>query len=346
MAETMGIVMSRISPYHSQGNGRIERRWRDLRFLLRAMVNRTGTNWAELLPCLEYSMNTKTCASTGFSPMELLFGYHPTWTFLVPEGSPKRGQEVPDKRLTLLHETREMAIKMMEEQAVRMEHYANRKRGVTPHFEVGDYVFVSSENLKLKQPCEKLKPVFLGPYVITKRVNDVTYHVGLPADMHNKPVFHCSLLRKCDEQPSEFNPPSELAIAEEEGRLFRIEQLVDSRLVDRRNGMEFLVKWMFEPDDHNTWEFATNLLEFQDLIEEFYERHPTAVGYNNMRVRHRHFSQKEVDKKVTKQNNKVNAGGRLRQEQSVEVPTRRSDRLKASGAGQESIGVQDKFHGV
>ncbi|KAK3572154.1 hypothetical protein QTP86_022234 [Hemibagrus guttatus] len=49
-------------------------------------------------------------------------------------------------------------------------------------------------NLKLKLPCCKLRPHFIGHFRIVCQVNPVTYHLSLPPSYHISPTFHVSLL--------------------------------------------------------------------------------------------------------------------------------------------------------
>ena len=44
---------------------------------LRAFVNFEQNDWALLLPMAEFAYNNAKNASTGFTPFELNYGYHP-----------------------------------------------------------------------------------------------------------------------------------------------------------------------------------------------------------------------------------------------------------------------------
>ncbi|WMV37720.1 hypothetical protein MTR67_031105 [Solanum verrucosum] len=82
----------------------------------------------------------------------------------------------------------------------RQKSYAdNRKRDL--EFEVGDWVYLKISPMKsVMRFCkkEKLRPRYVGPYEILKRVEKVSYELKLPiefAPVH--PVFHISMLKKC-----------------------------------------------------------------------------------------------------------------------------------------------------
>ena len=53
-----------------------------------------------------------------------------------------------------------------------MKHQADRHRSQAPDYEIGDKVWLSTENLKLTRASKKLTERWLGPYDITKRIRD------------------------------------------------------------------------------------------------------------------------------------------------------------------------------
>ncbi|KAM4749075.1 glycerol-3-phosphate acyltransferase 2, mitochondrial-like [Rhinophrynus dorsalis] len=73
--------------------------------------------------------------------------------------------------------------------------HADRRRGATPVFQVGDRLWLFSRNLSLQVPCKKLAPWFVGPYQVLRRNNPVSYTLELPAGMSSYNVFHVSLLK-------------------------------------------------------------------------------------------------------------------------------------------------------
>jgi hypothetical protein len=49
-------------------------------------------------------------------------------------------------------------------------------------------------NIKTTRPCRKLDYQRFGPYLISGKINDVTFCLDLPPHMRLQPVFHISLL--------------------------------------------------------------------------------------------------------------------------------------------------------
>ncbi|XP_071923217.1 uncharacterized protein [Coffea arabica] len=87
----------------------------------------------------------------------------------------------------------------------RQKSYADHRRKDL-EFEEGDMVFLKVTPLRgtiAAKKGKKLKPRYIGPYRIQRRVGTVTYQLELPANMsriHN--VFHVSLLKKYYPDPA------------------------------------------------------------------------------------------------------------------------------------------------
>ncbi len=69
-----GIRMSNTTPYHPQGDGKVERFNRTLLNMLRAIPELEKNNWKEYLLQLTFAYNSTVNRLTGFSPFQLLFG--------------------------------------------------------------------------------------------------------------------------------------------------------------------------------------------------------------------------------------------------------------------------------
>ena len=76
----------------------------------------------------------------------------------------------------------------------RRQYYDN-KRQVEPSLKRGDEVYLLWWNIKTKRPSSKLDYKKLGPFKITKRINDITYKLKLPDTMKIYNTFHISLLK-------------------------------------------------------------------------------------------------------------------------------------------------------
>ena len=86
----------------------------------------------------------------------------------------------------------------------RQKSYADQRRKHL-EFTVGDEVYLKMRTFRGNDPnrkLKKLKPRYMGPFVITERIGAVAYRLVLPpemADFHD--VFHVSVLRKMVREP-------------------------------------------------------------------------------------------------------------------------------------------------
>ena len=81
----------------------------------------------------------------------------------------------------------------MEAQKQQRETY-NRTRVQEPDFQVGEKVYLSTNNLVTDEGSKKLSDLRTGPFTILKKVGDGAYKLLLPKHMKINPVFNVALL--------------------------------------------------------------------------------------------------------------------------------------------------------
>ena len=63
---------------------------------------------------------------------------------------------------------------------------------------------------------EKLAPRYIRPFEILERIDMVAYRLDLPPNMSQVyPVFHISMLRKCNSDPSHMLQPQSMELNED-----------------------------------------------------------------------------------------------------------------------------------
>lgn len=58
-----------------------------------------------------------------------------------------------------------------------------------------EMVWLSTRDIRLRLPCCKLSPRYIGPFTVQGQINKVTYRLNLPSQYHISQSFHTSLLK-------------------------------------------------------------------------------------------------------------------------------------------------------
>ncbi len=148
--------------------------------------------WSRYLMWAEYAQNSMTKPATGMTPFKCILGFQPP---MFPwSGEPtelpsitewlQRSEEVWDRAHThLLRAVR------------RQELQANRHRRSGPVYQSGQWVWLSTRDLRLRLPCKKLSSRYVGPFKISTQITPVSFRLELPSNYRISPTFHVSLLK-------------------------------------------------------------------------------------------------------------------------------------------------------
>ena len=130
-----------------------------------------------------------------------------------------------------MEETLEQTKENIEKAKTCMKCQADKHRSKAPDYEIGDKVWLSTENLKLTRASKKLTEQWLGPYDITKRIRDNTIELRLPRSMKIHPVVNISRVKPYNEclkgQPT--FKPGPVQVTEDREIEFEVESIIDSR---------------------------------------------------------------------------------------------------------------------
>jgi hypothetical protein len=174
--EEWGIQHRMSAPEHPQTNGLVERMNKTIGPVLASYVNKSHTNWDELVPFAAFAINTAVQETTGFAPFELVCGrtavFPHEWSFPWPGETPFRYRRFNRNVGRLRRAARERARRVMERRRTRFDSRHKPARDLFP----GDLMLVRRKP-RTQGLSKKFLPRFIGPYQVRRRLGPVTYLV-------------------------------------------------------------------------------------------------------------------------------------------------------------------------
>ena len=257
--------------FHPQTDGQTERMNQIVEQYLRIYCNYQQDNWSNLLSLAEFSYNNAQHSTIDCSPFYANYGYNPQFSVDIRQFSkyPVPAAKEMAEHLKTLHEDLSELIKVAQNQQAK--YYDAKHKRV--EYQVGDKVWLLSQNIHTERPNKKLDWKRFGPYPIIERIGTQSYKLQLPPSMKIHPVFHISLLERFIESdiPGRIQPPSPPVIIKNQIE-YEVEDILDSKILRKR--LFYLIKWKGYPISDNSWEPAYHLLHSKDLIQEFHSQYP------------------------------------------------------------------------
>ncbi len=274
--QQLNINVSLISGYHPQSNGQVERLNQEITRFLRSYCHQNQNDWSRFLLWAEYAQNSLRKPSTGLTTFQCVLGFQPP---LFPwSGEPTELPAVNDW-LMRSEETWNAAHVHLQWAVRRTREQADLRRREGPEYAPGQWVWLSSRDLRLRLPCKKLSPRYMGPFQITRQITPVSYRLALPADYRISPTFHVSLLKPAggprgerdqDEVADESTPP--LIVDGEEA--YQVREILDSRR--RGRVLQYLVDWEGYGPKERSWVNTQDILD-PSLTTDFHRTHPNRL---------------------------------------------------------------------
>ncbi|KAI2647109.1 Transposon Tf2-9 polyprotein [Labeo rohita] len=267
----LGISVNLSSGYHPQTNGQTERKIQELGRYLRAYCQDDQHSWSRFLPWAEYAQNSLRQDTTGLTPFQCVLAYQPP---LFPWTEEPSNVPAVDHWFRESERVWDSAHHHLQRAVRRHKFFADSRRRTAPHYQPGDLVWLSTRDLRLRLPCRKLSPRYIGPFRILRQINNVTYQLQLPPRYRIHPTFHVSLLKPfspsaTDAPGAEAGPPPPEIL--DQPSVFTVREVLDSW---RRGGrLEYLIDWEGYGPEKRSWVNRDDVLD-PLLLLEFHRSHP------------------------------------------------------------------------
>uniref|UniRef100_A0A8C1UN45 Chromo domain-containing protein n=1 Tax=Cyprinus carpio TaxID=7962 RepID=A0A8C1UN45_CYPCA len=242
-------------------------------FFFRTYCHSNQADWSRYLLWAEYAQNSLRKPATGLTPFQCVLGFQP---LLFPwSGEPSELPAVDDW-MRRSEETRNGAHVHLQHAVGRAKEQVDRHRRAGPRFTLGQWVWLSTRDLRFRQSCKKLNPRYMGSFKIIREITPVSFRLALPASYRISPTFHVSMLKPAgglggerdqEEAAEESTPP--ITIDGEEA--YQVRAILDSRR--RGRVLQYLIDWEGYGPEERSWVNSQDILD-PNLTTEYHRDHP------------------------------------------------------------------------
>ncbi|KAL0162348.1 hypothetical protein M9458_041744, partial [Cirrhinus mrigala] len=265
--KSLGVSVNLSSGYHPQTNGQTERKIQELGRYLRSYCSNDQHSWSRFLPWAEYAQNSLRQDTTGLTPFQCILGFQPP---LFPWTEEPTHVPAVDHWFRESERVWDSAHCHLQHAIRRHKDFADARRRAAPSYQPGDKVWLSTKDIRLRLPCRKLSPRYIGPFEILRQINEVTYQLQLPPRYRIHPTFHVSLLKPYfPSATAEAEPPPPEIL--DQPSVYTVREILDSRR--RGSHPEYLIDWEGYGPEERSWVARNDILDPQ-LLAEFHQSHP------------------------------------------------------------------------
>ena len=136
------------------------------------------------------------------SPFFANLGYDPRWQFNLSASLPNQAEDQQARSAAkALSEIHDHTRTEMYHAQLRYQETADTHSLPAPGYQVGDLVWLNTQNWKAQQPSAKLDHRRHGQFKIARKISSHTFRLKLHSSMQVHPIFHVSLLEPAAQDP-------------------------------------------------------------------------------------------------------------------------------------------------
>ena len=169
----------------------------------------------------------QTC--TKVSPFRANNGWDPHMGFELRKKERFERAEKFTTRIKKVHEEAEAALKKSQEE---MRKYADRKRSKVEEYRVGDWVLLSTKDLKYQMKgrrSEKLIEQFVGPYQVKRIISTNAIELDLPNTVRIHLVVNVSRVQRYKDQVEGQKKEQPASVIIEEEEEYEVEKILNKK---------------------------------------------------------------------------------------------------------------------
>ena len=181
VCQLLHIVKTRTTPYHPASNAQVERINRTILQIIRAYLKGNQRQWDDNLQLIAGAIRATINRSTGFTPNRMMLGrevMEPVDLMLGLKDQSLR-KDSPVEYVQRLEQRLKSAHTLAKEHLLSAQRRQKKDydlKVLERKYSVGDLVYLINSSTKIGQ-SNKLKPIWKGPFVITKVVSPVLYRI-------------------------------------------------------------------------------------------------------------------------------------------------------------------------
>lgn len=197
MCTLLGIEKTRTTPLHPQSDGMVERYNRTLESMMAKFTSENQRDWDTHLPLLMMSYRTAVHETTGCTPSMLMLGREAALPVDLLIGQPQQDSEritshsdYVEKLSQRIDTVHEFARKHLKHETERQKRYYDHRGVRQNRFKRGDAVWLHNPKRKKGKSPKLQNNVYDGPFLVTKKIDDVTYRIQKGAKSRPTVVHH------------------------------------------------------------------------------------------------------------------------------------------------------------